>query len=288
MPKKKTITKKDKKESSKEDITGFPGGFEVNLDKKTKSGDKLRDVLSKHVGETLDQELKNQEDLIDKLPYWHDQYRGKREPKSFPWQNCANVAIPLTRSNTDAIFVRIIDALFNKVKLWIAKAQKKEFVGFDRELEEQLNWFQKNILQLKKKLFSPLLECIKTGTGLVMIVNEEKHDERMAYATPEELKDPNVKKYSAKGTPSKLVKRIDKTYTGPNIYPIPRSDWVISSDATSIDEAYMCGYRVRLRKPQIDSKVRQDLYDKKEVKKLTAPDKVDEATERRAEAQGKE
>ncbi len=289
MPDKtKQITKKDKKESSKEDITGFPGGFEVNLDKKTKSGDKLRDVLSKHVGETLDQELKNQEDLIDKLPYWHDQYRGKREPKSFPWQNCANVAIPLTRSNTDAIFVRIIDALFNKVKLWIAKAQKKQFVGFDRELEEQLNWFQKNILQLKKKLFSPLLECIKTGTGIVMIVNEEKHDERMAYATPEELKDPNVKKYSAKGTPSKLVKRIDKTYTGPNIYPIPRSDWVMSSDAPSIDDAYMCGYRVRLRKAQIDSKVRQDLYDKKEVKKLTTPDRIDEATKRRAEAQGKE
>ena len=630
MPKKKKVTKKDKIEASKEDITGFSGGFSVNLDRKTKSGDKLRDVLSKHVGETLDQELKNQEDLINKLPYWHDQYRGKREPKSFPWANCfakdtevlseygwmpvgdvrvgdrllsmnptdgksnyqvvteiscnyraslkhiynktvdfmvtpehnmavyhdgmrkkfkfvsaeelntghkvpliskwegkrprqlfgfdpfnllkfvgwyitegwtykyknkwkilklssigiaqslparrfeienllnqlgfnfsknkkgfivsaksvpwelrkllaslgkhdekyiprqfldldseylialmdallagdgnitfrynrnfpnvsyattskqladdvqelaqkiglrasiniedkrgtlvgvkddrinsgitrkllyrlnilfkkqakvfrmqiedvnyndlvynftvppfhsvyvrrngkagwigqcANVAIPLTRSNTDAIFVRIIDAIFNKVKLWIAKAQKKQFVGFDKELEEQLNWFQKNILQLKKKLFSPLLECVKTGTGLVMIVNEEKHDARMDYATPAELKDPNVKKYSAKGTPSKLVKRIDKTYTGPNIYPIPRSDWVMSSDATSIDDAYMCGYRVRLRKPQIDVKVRQDLYDKKEVEKLTAPDKVDEATERRAEAQGKE
>ncbi len=54
MPTKtKKITKKDKKEASKEDITGFPGGFSVNLDKKTKSGDKLRDVLSKHVGETL-------------------------------------------------------------------------------------------------------------------------------------------------------------------------------------------------------------------------------------------
>ena len=289
MPTKtKKTTKKDKKEASKEDITGFPGGFSVNLDKKTKSGDKLRDVLSKHVGETLDQELKNQEDLINKLPYWHDQYRGKREPKSFPWENCANVAIPLTRSNTDAIFVRIIDAIFNKVKLWIAKAQKKQFIGFDKELEEQLNWFQKNILQLKKKLFSPLLECVKTGRGIVMIVNEDKHDTRYAYATPKELKDSTVKKYKAKGEATPLVKRIDKSYTGPNIYPIPRSDWVESSDSTSIDDAYMCGFRSRFRKPQLDSKVRQDLFDEKEVKKLTAPDKIDEATKRRAEGQGKE
>jgi len=284
MPKKKKITKK----TPKEDAPEFKGGFKVNLDRKMESGDKLRDVLSRHVGETLDQELKNQKDLIDKLPYWHDQYRGKREPKSFPWENCANVAIPLTRSNTDAIFVRIIDAIFNKVKLWIAKAQNKEFIGFDKELEDQLNWFQKNILQLKKKLFSPLLECIKTGTGIVMIVNEEVEEERMAYATPAELKDNSVKKYSGKGTPSKLVKRVDKTYTGPNIYPIPRSDWVMSSDATSIDDAYMCGFRVRLRKPQIDLKVRKKEYDKKEVEKLVQPDEVDEATKRRAEAQKKE
>jgi len=289
MPKKtKKITKQQKEQATKEDITGFKGGFEVNLSRVMESGEKLRDVLSQHVGQTLDLELKNQEDLINKLPYWHDQYRGKREPKSFPWENCANVAIPLTRSNTDAIFVRIIDAIFNKVKLWIAKAQTKEFVGFDKELEDQLNWFQKNVLQLKKKLFSPLLECVKTGTGIVMITNVERHDERMAYATPAELKDKDVKKYSAKGTPSKLVKRIDKTYTGPDIFPIPRSDWVMSSDATSIDDAYMCGFRSRFRKPQIDLKVRQDLYDKEEAEKLTQPDEVDEATKRRAEAQGKE
>jgi len=252
------------------------------------SGGKLREELSIHVGQTLDQELKNDEPLKNKLPYWHDQYKGKREPKSFPWENCANVAIPLTRSNTDAIFVRIVDAIFNKVKLWIAKAQKKEFVGFDKELEDQLNWFQKNILQLKKKLFSPLLECVKTGTGIVMIVNEEKHDTRYAYATATEIKDKTVKKYKAKGESTPLVKRIDKSYIGPNIYPIPRSDWVISSDATSIDDAYMCGFRVRFRKPQIDLKVRQGLYDKEEAEKLVQPDRVDEATERRAESQGKE
>ena len=288
MPKTKKITKQQKEEASKEDIVGFKGGFSVNLDRKMESGEKLRDVLSRHVGETLDLELKNQEDLINKLPYWHDQYKGKREPKSFPWENCANVAIPLSRSNTDAIFVRIVDAIFNKVKLWIAKAQKKEFVGFDKELEDQLNWFQKNILQLKKKLFSPLLECVKTGTGIVMIVNEEKHDTRYAYATDDEIKDKTVKKYKAKGESTPLVKRIDKSYIGPNIYPIPRSDWVISSDATSIDDAYMCGFRSRFRKPQIDLKVRQGLYDKEEVKKLVQPDKIDEATERRAESQGKE
>lgn len=285
MPKKKT---KKEKEASKESITGFPGGHNVNLGRKMESGEKLRDELSIHVGKTLDLELKNQEDLMKKLPFWHDQYRGKREPKVFPFEKCANVAIPLSRSNTDAIFVRIIDAIFNKVKLWIAKAQKKEFVGFDKELEDQLNWFQKNILQLKKKLFSPLLECVKTGTGLVMIVNEEKHDTRYDYATPEELKDNTVKKYSGKGTSSKLVKRIDKTYTGPNIYPIPRSDWVISTDATNIQEAYICGFRARLRKPQIDLKVRQGLYDKKEAEKLVQPDEIDENAERRAESQGKE
>ncbi len=119
MPKKKKVTKKQEKE----DEARFKGGFSVDLNRKMESGDTLREVLSKHVEETLDLELKNQEELINNLSYWHDQYKGKREPKSFPWERSSNVAIPLSRSNTDAIFVRIIDAIFNKVKLWIAKAQ---------------------------------------------------------------------------------------------------------------------------------------------------------------------
>lgn len=62
MPKKKIITKKEKEQATKEDITGFKGGFKVNLDRVMESGEKLRVILSKHVGETLDLELRNQED----------------------------------------------------------------------------------------------------------------------------------------------------------------------------------------------------------------------------------
>lgn len=292
MPKKKKITKQQKEEATKEDII-FKGGMDVDLDKKVKSKNNLplRDVLSQHVGQVLDQELKNQEELLDKLHLWHNMYKGKRESKSFPWENCANVALPLTRSNTDAIFVRIVDAIFNKTKLWHVKAQEGQdgaMVDFARRLEGQLNWFQKHVLKLKEKIFSPLLECVKTGTGIVMMVNEEDHDTRYDYATREEQKDKNVKKYKAKGESTPLVKRIDKTYEGPNIYPIPRSDWVISSDAVSIQDAYLCGFRTRYRLPQIDLKVRQGLYDKKEVEKLTSPDEYDDNTKARAESQGKE
>lgn len=293
MPKKKKITKQQKKEASKEDII-FKGGMNVDLEKriKSKNNERLRDVLSQHVGKVLDQELKNDETLQGNLSRWHDMYKGKREPKVFPWEKCANVAIPISRSNTDAIFVRIVDAIFNKTKLWIVKAQKKELVGFARKLEDQLNWFQKYVLKLREKIMSPLLECVKTGTGVLMIVNEEDHDTRYAYATEAEIKDPSVKKYkegkNPEGNSTPLVKRIDKSYIGPNTYPIPRSDWMISSDATSIQDAYICGFRTRYRLPQIELKVRQNLYDKKEVEKLTAPDEVDEATKRRAESQGKE
>jgi len=297
MPtKKKKITKQQEKEATKESVM-FKGGMNVDLEKriKDKNNVKLREVLSLHAGQVLDQELKNQETLIGKLDTWHDMYKGKREPKNFPWEKCANVALPLTRSNTDAIFVRIIDAIFNKIKLWNVKAQEGQdgtMVDFARKLEGQLNWFQKHVLKLKKKLFSPLLECIKTGTGLIMIVNEEKHEAPYAYATEAEQKDKSIKKYkegkNPEGNSTPLVKKVHKTYTGPNIYPIARSDWVMSSDAASIQDAYICGFRTKYRIQQIDLKVRQNLYDKKEVEKLTAPDETDEPAKTRAESQGKE
>ena len=69
MPKKKKITKQQKEEASKEDII-FKGGMNVDLEKriKSKNNEKLRDVLSQHVGKVLDQELKNDEVLQANLP----------------------------------------------------------------------------------------------------------------------------------------------------------------------------------------------------------------------------
>jgi len=201
---------------------------------------------------------------------------------------CSNVAVPITRSAVDTVFVRIVDAIFNKMNVWIVKARKAEFIDLAKEVEDGLDWFQRNILHLKRKLLSPLMQGLKTGTGIGELVYEEKRRTVYRYATPEEEKDPAIHKYPLPKTNTKGIKYVQQLYAGPNFYPVSREDFILSSDATEIEDAYLVGNRFYLRKTQLESRVRQDLYDKEPVEKITAPDQYSDQRKGRATIDKKE
>jgi hypothetical protein len=184
-------------------------------------------------------------------------------------------------------------AIWDRSKVWLFKAQKPEFIGVDKEIENAMDWFQKNILHFKQKMLSPILQCVKTGTGIVKIDWREKRRLVPRYATPEEIKDKNVNKYKLRGTQRRGVKYIETEYVGPDIFPVDRKDFVISADATSMQDAYIVGHKFPLRKPELEARTLQkntegnSLYDPEAVKKLVTPPAIDDGKERRAEMQGK-
>lgn len=281
------------KESVKSEFEGFRGGISLQLDRKMKSGKTLREELSIHIKETLDKEISNQAPLIDRISKWEDQYKGVKPEKNWPFPKCSNVASPITRSNVDNVFVRIVDAIFNKVKIWIVRARKAEWEGMDIEFEDGLNWLQKNILKFKQQMLSPLLQCLKMGTGIIYIGWTEKPDTKYVYASDKEIADKSIKTYPAVG--GRTVKKIESMYRGPKIYPVDRKDFVISSDAKTIQDAYIVGFRTYLRKPEIDLRTKkvdlltkEPIWDKKEAEKIKFPDNWDEQEKERAEREGKE
>jgi hypothetical protein len=284
--------KKDKlavdPESSKSSVEGFRGGMRLPLDRVTDKGTKLRAELEIHIREVFDKEKSNQRSLEDNLTKWQKIYFGQKEPKNWPFANCSNVAVPITRSAVDTVFVRIIDAIFNKTKVWIVKGRKSEFIDTAKEVEDGLDWFQRNILHLKKKLLSPLMQGLKSGTGIGELVYEEKKRTVYRYATPDEEKDEAVHKYPLPGTGAKGIKYVQQTYAGPNFYPVSREDFIISADATEIEDAYLVGSRFTLRRSQLETRVRQGLYDKEPVEKITAPDAYSDQRKGRATIDKKE
>lgn len=288
MATKKKATKKQKIEATKSDILGFRGGLSVDLDRIMEGGGILRDVLSQHLKETLLVEKDNDTKLRADIVKWQKQYKGIKPEKSFPWPNCSNVSVPVSRSRTDIAHVRLIESIFGRKKIVIVKAMKKEFIGMDKKIEEAFNHFLKYTIKLKKNLNSPLLQCTKIGTGVVKLDHIEKKKPVYRYATPQEEAEPSIHKYGLAGTKNRAVKYIETLYRGPTIYPIDRSDFIISSDATSIEDAYLVGFRFNLRKPQIELKVRQGLYDREQAELITHPTEPSETKETRAELQGKE
>ena len=257
---------------SKEDVRGYRGGLKVDLDRKMESGRTLRDELSDYLVDIIDTETRNQSEYIGKISDWQKLYSGKREKKTWPFIGCANVKTPVVRAGVDTIFVRAADNIFNKQKVWLVGAKKAGYEEIAKQIEDGLDWFQLNVMKFREKLLPALLQSIKIGTGIGEIVYEEKRKPIYKYATPEEEKDKKVVKYSLPGTKSKAVKSIRSVYTGPNFYPIPREDWIQSSDSLNIQECAACGFKYELRPQQILTRVRQDLFDEESADKLMSKD----------------
>jgi hypothetical protein len=133
---------------------------------------------------------------------------------------------------------------------------------------------------------------MKTGTGILFMDYEERTRVVYRYATDDEIKDKNITKYTTKGKggqPSrKIVKYVQTMYAGPNFYPVSRDDFVISSDADNIEDAYMAGFCKDYRFPELQSKVNAGRYYQDEFKKISSPQEYSENQEVRAKMAHKE
>lgn len=200
---------------------------------------------------------------------------------------CSNVSDSLTRYGVDTILVRLLDAIFNRRKVIIVKALKAELNDSARKLEEALDWFQKHVLKLREKLLSPIIQQLKIGTGIVHINWESKKRTIYRYATPEELEDKSITTYPVEGTKSRLVKDVQTVYEGPQIFGVPREDFIASTDADTVEEAYLAGFRKSYRKYELSQKFRQG-WRKEAAGKIIGPDQYTDNKEDKADTQDKE
>ena len=264
---------------------GWTGGMPVNLDRIMEDGSTLEQKLVHELSTSLEQELQNQETRIRKLGDWDRQYAGWKETKAYPYAGASNTSTQTTRTFVDAIMVRVFDIIFGQKKFWIITGRKAPFGDLAIKLEDGLEWWQKYQVKLRSKLFSPLQQALKSGTGIVKLDYESRKKTVYRYATPAEA--------ASKPRPEGLVKLSDNQwgmkqtqslYEGPNVFSIAREDWVISSDSPSIQDATLCGFRSYLRKPKIAAREKQGLYFKGVSEKIGQPDKLDETKEDRAKS----
>ena len=287
------MTKKKEKEivATKADLIGFSGGLPVDLDRVMKNGQVLREKLRSEIGTLLSQELENQQELIDQIPIWNRLYRGQRDDRG-PGQS--NVATPIPRILTDAIVVRVFEGIDSQPELYTAKAtklsdpQEGEYETWEKiasELENDINWWATDI-DLRRKLFSPIMQSVKIGRGIVMMWPKSSKRTIVRYATDAEVKNKDVPTFKlANGQDG--IKVVSTVSQQPDIFPISREDWVQSTDEPDIQKALLCGFRTYIRKPTVDLRVTQGLYDEVESKRLVGGDEIDEVKKERAESEGK-
>lgn len=288
--KKRRVAKKSpaKESASKESFQGFPGGINVDLNRKMESGRTLGDELAEHLAITLDKEIDNRAERLENLDKWQKQYSGWREPKSFPFEKSANTSTPMTRAAVDTVYVRMEDTLYGRERIVLIKPVDPDATDIAFQIEDGLEWYLRNIMDFKRKMISPLMQSVKTGAGYLKVGWVEEKRVVYRYAKQEELDDPDITTYPSGGEGDDVVKIVRTLYRGPQIFPIQAEDWISTADAPTLDEAYITGFKFYLRKPQVTLRVRQDLYYKEAADKLTNPDEIDQVKKTRAQMRGKE
>lgn len=290
VPKEQTPIEQAEEESGvRGKVSAWRGGVKIKLDRKTKSGKTLREELAQHVYETVSLELENHKELFDNIKRWNKLYKGQRDEKSYPYQGCANISSSVPRSDTDAIFVRAYDSLFNKRKIYLMKMRAPQDTAEQstlREIEDAFNYYVKNELNIREKCRWPMMQGTKSGTGIIKIQYDTDTRTYYRYANQDELGNPDLEKYeSADPDADKMVKAEAVIFRGPNLYAWPREDFLVSTDAYSIDSAYMVSARFHLRRTELDARAASDIYDADAVKKMT-PDEFSENKKERVESHG--
>lgn len=246
------------------------------------SQNNLETRLTSFVQEILEREIENQKSRIESIKKWHKLYKQKRDKKNFPFEGSANICSPIIRSDVDAIFVRIYDAITDKRRYFLFSPVDKNLPEEEKEnirrLEEAFDNFLKKELRLKEKIRDPLLQAIKIGTGIMKIVYEDVQKPFYRYYMGE----------TSEGDSTPIVGEEKNIYSGPNIYPIPRERFVISSDAISIDEALLVGWQFFLTKAEVESRAKRGIFDAEKVKKILPEENYDEVAQYKGELAGKE
>lgn len=259
----------------KTDEIGFRGGLPVDLERTMSNGQKLRDVLGAAIHKELEKEIENHRPRIEAVGRWNKLYSGVRQEKTYPYPGANNIAIPFSMYQTDATTVRVMDAIWSQKKIFIVQGRKQPFIDMSRDLEDGLDWWQKDIVKLKKKLFSPILQAMKVGLSFVKMEHVTKKRTVYRYATPEEV---------AQGKPGVFqfqngeygIKDVQTIYEGPDVFGISREDAVWTSTARTIQEARLFAYRSYRYKPEIEADVKSGRYLPDIVEKLGHPDDIDQ------------
>ena len=271
-------------EQTKIDVEPLELGVPIKLTRKIRGKGTVRELLTTYIKDLLLREEENSAKLVKKIQKWNRQFRGIKQDKTFPYPKCSNVAVPLTRAFTEAVLYRLMDAIFSQKKVWMVRTLDPEVVSTEEavKIEDALDWWQKHILKFRKKIFSPLMQDVKIGTGAVHFeyVREQRVIPR--YATKAEIKDKDTKKYRDRSN-RLFVKVPVTTYEGPRLNPVDRVDLFSSSEATEIEGARIAGYKVRMPNHEFKRRVMTKMYPitAEEEEAILTGDELDETKQKR-------
>lgn len=175
-------------------------------------------------------------------------YRAKpaTPKKDFPFENAANLVIPVIATDVDTIFAEIMSYIFTPKNLWSVRPLREEMVEVAPRLQEFLQWAQHNELKIYNPVADFILELCKLGTGILK--QRYTREQKKVYEW-RELDQGNIERF---------IRRMVKDQ--PSVHHVSLADFYVPSIATDIQSAPWCAERIGLTWQQLLNRIQAGIY----------------------------
>ena len=172
----------------------------------------------------IEQAKADRQELMDDIDDYIETYEGRLPGKSFPWEGCSNIQVPLTQTSVETIYSRIINAIFNVEPFWMVRPVSDSLDAYDKSksLERFLQYVSVHVLDMYSVCQNWFLDSIKYGTGVIEVCWERKHQYRYKRHLDEVIKE---RKLIYNGPKVKSI-ALDDFYLPAGVDCIANSPWV--------------------------------------------------------------
>jgi hypothetical protein len=174
-----------------------------------------------------------------------------QEKKTFPYEGCANLVVPVVATDVDKVYAWIMALLFGQENLWSVKPLRPDMVLEAPRMQEFLQWAQHNELGAYDAVADFVKELVLLGTGVLKtryVRNEQKVYEYRETASP-------TGEVSIFERQSKIM-----LHDHPILEHVALWDMYFHPQATSIKDSEWVAQRVMLSWETYQERVRMGVY----------------------------
>lgn len=185
--------------------------------------------------ELIEQSEEGRADYLEDLEKYADVYEGRLTVKTKPWPGCSNVQVPVTQINVEAIFAKMMGAVFNNEPFWNVRPMMNhpEIYEGSKSVERFLQYASTHILDMYNVCSDWFLYCIKYGTS-------------MLYTYWSDEKEWRYKRYND------VVEKLERQkYLGPKMRHIPMHEFHHPQNISTLNRMPWCGHTEYLTYPEL-------------------------------------
>ena len=204
----------------------------AELDSKT-----VQDIRS-YLREQVDTSLTQRDGHLRQLRILQKYYEAKPDKaiKTFPWKYACGVRSPLTSTNVEAIFARIMNSIFGIEPYWTSRPLVGGKDAFDES--KRVEYFMYFVAEHVLKMFSHcsrfFMGSVKYGTAFEYLTYQRKYHTRFA-----------------RGSEGRVVMR-EKIFEGPILEYIPIYNMLYPVGILDVQNMPWIGHQFRLPRWQVE------------------------------------